>query len=136
MEGAPLPTEQECAADGRKYPWGNQEDPKLVNSGHDFDPNPNKGGDIDGYKRWSPVNLPSGDSSPYRIRGMAGNVSEWTSSWTASEDGMAGDVPVVRGGNWGNPEHHLTRRRAILDPLQQQDTLGFRTVSDAAPSKQ
>lgn len=140
-KGRRLPTEQEWekaarGTDGRKYPGGNQEDPKRVNSGHDFDPNPNKGGDIDGYKRWSPVNLPSGDTSPYRIRGMAGNVSEWTSSWTSSEDGMAGDVPVVRGGNWGNPEHHLTRRRAILDPLQQQDTLGFRTVSDTAPSKQ
>ena len=50
-----------------------------------------------------------------------------------SEDGMGGDVPVVRGGNWGNPEHHLTRRYAILDPLQPQDRLGFRTVSDTPP---
>jgi hypothetical protein len=40
---------------------------------------------------------------------------------------------VVRGGNWNNPEHHLTRRRAILDPLQFLDALGFRTASDKAP---
>jgi hypothetical protein len=27
----------------------------------------------------------------------------------------------------------VTRRLAILDPLQSQDTLGFRTVSDTPP---
>jgi formylglycine-generating enzyme required for sulfatase activity len=101
-----------------------------VNSGHDFKPNPKEGGEIDGHKRWSRIDQPSGDISPFRVRNMAGNVSEWTASMAPSEDGMGGDVPVVRGGNWSNPEHHLTRRRAILDPLQQQDALGFRTVSD------
>jgi hypothetical protein len=50
-----------------------------------------------------------------------------------SEDGMGGEVPIIRGGNWNNPEHHVTRRLAILDPLQSQDTLGFRTVSDTPP---
>jgi hypothetical protein len=47
---------------------------------------------------------------------------------------MGGQVPVIRGGNWSNPEHLITRRRAILDALQVQDALGFRTVSDT-PSK-
>jgi len=64
---------------------------------------------------------------------MAGNVSEWTATMAPHEEGMGGEVPVIRGGNWNNPEHHLTRRRAVLDPLQPQDTLGFRTVSDTAP---
>jgi formylglycine-generating enzyme required for sulfatase activity len=88
---------------------------------------------LDGYKRWSPVNEPEGDASPYGVRGMAGNVSEWTATMAPSEDGMGGEVPVIRGGNWSNPEHHVTRRRAILDPLQVQDALGFRTVSDTPP---
>jgi formylglycine-generating enzyme required for sulfatase activity/CheY-like chemotaxis protein len=139
-KGRRLPTEQEWekaarGVSGNLFPWGNEPDDKKVNSGVDFDPNPEKGGHVDGWKRWAPVDAIKGDKSPFGVMGMAGNVSEWTDSWAESPELGGLKVPVIRGGNWQNPDYRLTRRLTVRMAEQNDMVLGFRTASDTAPSK-
>ena len=139
-KGRRLPTEKEWekaarGTTGNLFPWGNEPDNKRVNSGADFDPNPEKGGNIDGWKRWSTVDAIKGDKSPFGVMGMAGNVSEWTDSWTESPELGGLKVPVIRGGNWQNPDYRLTRRLTVRMAEQNDMVLGFRTASDTPPTK-
>ena len=139
-QGRRLPTEQEWekaarGTKGFKYPWGNEPDGTKVNSGGDFDPDPKKGGEHDGYKRWSPVGAKNGDRSPFGVMDTAGNVSEWTASLDTDPRMSHQKVPVIRGGNWKNPDHSITRRVLLLTDLQADDALGFRTASDVQPDK-
>ncbi len=138
-KGRRLPTEQEWekaarGTDGFKFSWGNEPDTSRSNTGADLDPNPKKGGDKDGFKRWNTVDAKKGDKSPYGMIGASGNVSEWTATIVNSPE-AGGKVPVIRGGNWKNSDPSVTRRVIKLMDLQQDDALGFRTASDTAPSK-
>jgi Sulfatase-modifying factor enzyme 1/Domain of unknown function (DUF4388) len=101
--------------DGRKYPWG---DTFMSGSANLY-----RGARE--AATWSEVGRYSGDISPYGVRDLSGNVSEWT----ASDDGSGS--PVVRGGNFMSEDGQLTRRVVGLSPYTIDERIGFRTAGDA-----
>jgi Sulfatase-modifying factor enzyme 1/Domain of unknown function (DUF4388) len=103
-------------ADGRRYPWGDE--PK-VSAANLYSGAQHAAG-------WAEVGQYSVDSSPYGVRDLAGNVSEWT----ASDDGSGS--PVVRGGNFMSEDGQLTRRVVGLSPYTIDERIGFRTAGDVS----
>ena len=118
-ENRRLPSEMEWekagrGTDGRRYHWGDEPKAGAANL-------------YSGAQRtagWSEVGQYSVDSSPYGVRDLAGNVSEWT----ASDDGSGS--PVVRGGNFMSEDGQLTRRVVGLSPYTIDERIGFRTAGD------
>jgi formylglycine-generating enzyme required for sulfatase activity len=135
-KGRELPSEKEWekAARGTKgflYPWGDEFDPKKVNSNKDFDPNhPGARGAVDGFNFWNPVDAIKGDKSPFGVIGMAGNVREWTGTWDAQNK-----HPIIKGGSYMSTDVRLDQRTDTFEPAYYNESLGFRTISHTAPAK-
>jgi formylglycine-generating enzyme required for sulfatase activity len=74
---------------------------------------------------------------------MAGNVSEWTSTWSAHPEIFGLEAPIFRGGSYNYDEGSmpdLTVRKTVMDPQFSENPasfsapdLGFRTASDTDP---
>ena len=133
--GRELPTEEQWEAaargpEGFVYPWGNDPDEKKVNSGADFVKNdPAAKGKIDGWNFWNRVDKVSGDKSAFGVYGMAGNVSEWTGTWTPDNR-----YPIVKGGNYMSADVRLDKRVEDQDGSKGAEHIGFRTVTTNKPS--
>ena len=117
-----LPTSEEWeaaarGADERLFPWGDRYDPSLANNRDSQK----------GMSRVCSVSRFHTDKSPFGVRGMAGNVSDWCQDY-----GTRGNrqLRVVRGGNWNSSEDeacltHVTSRR----PDDISPSVGFRVRS-------
>jgi hypothetical protein len=116
--GRDLPTEEEWEAAGRGprgllFPWGDEPDPDRSNVKRL--PRP---GEVPGTVAVESLQ----DSSAFGVRGLSGNVSEWTSTLRENQGAVA------KGGHFNAPLLTLDAA-SPLSPDTRSPSLGFRTVA-------
>ena len=138
FEGKRLPTSLEWEAgargfDGRLFPWGDEVDLSVVNCADSWSDHP-----LITYAAWreerdrgrltaalpGPVDAHPGNTSPFGIRELGGNVWEWTAT-------ILQDDAVVCGGSFDNPYRAVqASSKDTYDRGGASNVVGFRCAED------